>query len=109
MMLSHFAERLGLWDYIAPNSTKPPEQIRQENQDLSLAQEVQKEEKIKYNRIKTQYDLEQKSMMNKQFAKWQRVKYYSKGDDMYVDAVVVGVHFDDGPDRPYYVSDFSLE
>lgn len=111
MVLSHLADRLGLWEYIAPQQPKSKrktpqqeQQEQQENQDAQLAQKIQQEENHRFQRLQTQHELEKKAEEMNQFAKWQRVLYYSKIDDMMIEAVVVGVHFDDGPDKPYYVS-----
>ena len=38
------------------------------------------------------------------FVKNQRVQYLNKLTNSVSDAVIIGVHFDDGPDDPYYVS-----
>lgn len=115
MVLSHLASRLGLWDYVAPppaskSKSKPTQktsqhQQQEENQDSLLAHKMQQEENIRSQRLETQHELETKAGEINQFSKWQRVLYYSKIDDLMIEAVVVGVHFDDGPDKPYYVSD----
>ena len=123
VLLSHLADRFGLWDYIAPPTTtnntnttakeeedenqQQQQQQQQKEQDLKLAQKIQLEENIRFQRIQKQYELESKAQQQgrNQFVKWQRVLYHSKIDDnLMIDAVVVGVHFDDGPDQPYYVS-----
>jgi hypothetical protein len=121
MVLSHIAEKLGIWDILAPltnsinnnnpnNNENNPEndqtrrKRKQATKDEQLAQRLQKEENIRYNKIKTQFENEKRVEKLNQFAKKQRVLYHSKIDDKLIDAVVVGVHFDDGPDRPYYVS-----
>ena len=38
------------------------------------------------------------------FVKKQKVQYHHRGTNTFHDATVVGVHYDDGPDKPYYVS-----
>jgi uncharacterized protein with LGFP repeats len=40
------------------------------------------------------------------FVENQRVRYFFKANDTWYDATIVGVHYDDGPDRPYYTIRF---
>mmetsp|Transcript_10227 Transcript_10227/g.12943 ORF Transcript_10227/g.12943 Transcript_10227/m.12943 type:complete len:149 (-) Transcript_10227:441-887(-) len=101
-MLTHIAEKLGIWDILAPSPTPTPTQNAQMRQDEKLAHTLQQEEDIRYKKLKTQYDSEQRAEKINQFVKRQRVSYHAKAEDKWIDAVVVGVHFDDGPDRPYY-------
>ena len=60
-----------------------------------------------------QYQAEKAAEKHNQFAKNQRVLYKQTNgpvvDKQYSDAVIVGVHHDDGPDNPYYVSFFGRE
>lgn len=107
MVLSHFANKFGLWDIIAPNKVKKSKRQKQQHDEEARQFQLQKQqqEKDKYQKLKIQYEIEQKAEkeMKDTFAKKQRVSYYVKADDIWIDAVVVGVHFDDGPDKPYYV------
>ncbi len=108
MVLSHAAEMNMNMQYLVAPGAPSREQIeqrrRQEEDDGRLAKEIQKQEDRRYRRLKAQYESEQNAEKVNQFAKMQRVSYHSKVDDRYIDAVVVGVHLDDGPDKPYYVS-----
>jgi len=53
--------------------------------------------------LEGQQEREQKASELDQFAKQQRVRYYHKLSDQWIeDAVVEGVHHDDGPEKPYY-------
>ena len=54
--------------------------------------------------LKSQKDAEDRAENAGLFAKRQRVIYLHRGTNTQYDAIVVGVHFDDGPDDPYYVS-----
>ena len=61
-------------------------------------------ERIKRRRLDAQKKAEELAESNGVFAKKQRVFYHNKSTDTMHDAYIVGVHFDDGPDKPYYVS-----
>mmetsp|Transcript_6415 Transcript_6415/g.7963 ORF Transcript_6415/g.7963 Transcript_6415/m.7963 type:complete len:153 (+) Transcript_6415:86-544(+) len=104
MVLSHIADKLGLWDVIAPGPSREQitERRKQEEKDRQLANQMQKEEDQRHRRLTAQYESEKNAEKLNQFAKKQRVSYYSKIDDRLIDAVIVGVHLDDGPDKPYY-------
>ena len=129
MVFSHIANKLGIWDIVAPvkmsgnendndnhsssssSSFSSPDmkrrRIDQEKQNEQLSRnKVQKEDDERYRRLKSQFEIEQRAEKVNQYVKKQRVLYYSKLEDKWIDAIVVGVHFDDGPDRPYYVSLF---
>ena len=62
-------------------------------------------ESIKRRRLNAQKRAEESAESQGVFAKKQRVFYHNKSTDTMHDAYIVGVHFDDGPDKPYYVSD----
>lgn len=59
---------------------------------------------IKRTRLEAQKKAEELAESKGVFAKKQRVRYHNKSNNTISDAVVVGVHYDDGPDKPYYVS-----
>jgi hypothetical protein len=100
MFLTKIAEKTGLLNILAPRNTNKTE----EPGDAALAQKLWKEEKILFKRLETQKEKEEEAATRGAFIKQQRVKYHHKASDAYYDAVIIGVHFDDGPDRPYYVS-----
>lgn len=100
MFLTKIAEKTGLLNILAPRDRNRTE----EPGDAALAQKLWTEEKILFKRLETQKEKEEEAETRGAFIKQQRVKYHHKASDAYYDAVVVGVHFDDGPDRPYYVS-----
>ena len=56
---------------------------------------------VKRRRLETQKRAEELAESNGVFAKKQRVFYNNKSTDTMHDAYIVGVHFDDGPDKPY--------
>eukprot|EP00978_Attheya_sp_CCMP212_P002670 scaffold5469_cov54-Attheya_sp.AAC.2 len=98
MFLTKIAEKTGLLNILAPRNTNTTE----EPGDAALAQKLWKEEKILFKRLETQKEKEEEAETRGAFIKQQRVKYHHKASDAYYDAVIIGVHFDDGPDRPYY-------
>jgi hypothetical protein len=55
----------------------------------------------KRRRLDAQKKAETLAESNGVFAKKQRVFYHNKSTDTMHDAYIVGVHFDDGPDKPY--------
>ncbi len=119
-MLTRIAEKLGILDKIAPRKkSKATENdsssnvkagnnkrklTAQESRDESLARKLQAEEDRSFNMLKAQKDAEDRAGKAGLFAKRQRVIYLHRGTNTQYDAIVVGVHFDDGPDNPYYVS-----
>lgn len=84
-----------------------PTEPSNEKSDADVARKVHGEEEIRIRRIRAQKDEELAAESRGAFAKKQRVKYHHKGTDTVYDAVVVGVHFDDGPDHPYYTIKYS--
>lgn len=116
MFLTKLAEKSGLWDWVAPkqrndskddckNVDKKNQTGKGKNNVDKLALKRAEDAKRKAERIRkirTQFELEKTAEKNGVLAKKQRVRYYHKIADTYFPAFVVGVHFDDGPDRPYY-------
>ena len=110
MVLTKWAEKIGLLDIIAPKkkskqkngnlnrhqTTAPPQESKQEKQ-----KRLKEERKRK---IQAQLHAEKMAETYNQFAKKQRVSYLHKGSNTTFDAVIAAVHFDDGPKNPYYVS-----
>uniref|UniRef100_A0A7S2JSX7 Uncharacterized protein n=1 Tax=Leptocylindrus danicus TaxID=163516 RepID=A0A7S2JSX7_9STRA len=107
-MFTRMAEKSGLLDFIAPRKKKEEEKA-QINADKELARRLQLEEEAK-ERSRRQREREERSQIEREieaekkgmFVKKQKVLYYHKSNDKKYYAVIVGVHFDDGPDRPYY-------
>lgn len=61
------------------------------------------EEEINRQLVKAQQKREKDAASrNDSYVVNQRVRYYFKGTETWYDAVIAGVHLDDGPDRPYY-------
>ena len=56
---------------------------------------------VKRRRLDAQKKAEELAESNGVFAKKQRVFYHNKSTNTMHDAHIVGVHFDDGPDKPY--------
>ena len=131
-MFTRIAEKLGILDIIAPiiaprdqhdqsasssgtnnaasNTTRRPQgrkrrkQSPQDAEDEAFARKLQAEEDLRFQMLKSQKEEEDRAQQNGKYAKKQRVSYHHRGSDEYYDAVIVGVHLDDGPDKPYYVS-----
>jgi len=126
-MFKKIADKLGILDIIAPwssengsaenniNATQyreapasPPAPTPQELRDEALARKLQAEEDRKFELLKAQLEAEELAEKNGKYAKRQRVSYHHKMTGTHYDAIIVGVHLDDGPDKPYYVSDFGV-
>lgn len=58
---------------------------------------------LRKRRLDAQQKAEAEAESRGAFAKKQRVKYHNKHQGRWDDAVIIGVHHDDGPDKPYYV------
>lgn len=56
----------------------------------------------KTNLLKDQRERERKASEAGHFMKHQRIRYHHKASDEWLDGHVVAVHYDDGPDKPYY-------
>eukprot|EP00591_Stephanopyxis_turris_P011643 CAMPEP_0195520900 /NCGR_PEP_ID=MMETSP0794_2-20130614/17609_1 /TAXON_ID=515487 /ORGANISM="Stephanopyxis turris, Strain CCMP 815" /LENGTH=149 /DNA_ID=CAMNT_0040650339 /DNA_START=245 /DNA_END=694 /DNA_ORIENTATION=- len=81
---------------------KPKINTRNMTEDEKLAWDLQREEHNRYRRLHAQYDSEMKALSHGMLATKQRVSYHHRGSDEHYDAVIMGVHLDDGPDKPYY-------
>lgn len=99
-------------DILAPRRSTDEQDdthVGKEKQEERVKKEASENEDPVYRQRKrkldAQWKLEEEAKSRGAFAKKQRVKYYHKTTGKwYDDAHVVGVHFDDGPDKPYYVS-----
>jgi len=98
MFLTKIAEQSGLLAYVAP----PKKMNQLEIDDEGFAKKLQAEEYTRYCRLRTQFEQERAAESRGVFAKRQRVQYLHKQTDVSYDAVIQGVHLDDGPDKPYY-------
>lgn len=109
MFFSKFAESTGLFDLLAPIIPRSRNNGQeQEGQSASKKNKVDHEQ-IKRRQLDSQRKSEEVAESKGLFAKKQRVRYHNKTTDVVCDAVVVGVHFDDGPQHPYYVSTSSID
>ena len=88
----------------SPQHRKRRKQTLQEAKDEEFARQLQAEEDARFRILKAQKEEEDQARESGKFAKKQRVSYHHRGSDTYYDAVIAGVHLDDGPDKPYYVS-----
>jgi len=73
----------------------------EKNMVLEATKEREKQ-KRKITILKAQKEEEERSSKVGQFAKKQRVSYHHRATNKRYDAVIIGVHLDDGPDKPYY-------
>lgn len=100
MFFAKFAERTGLSDFLAPRGT--PKKRDGAADSTSSETDAVDPERIKRSRLDAQKIAEEDAESKGLFAKKQRVRYTNKSDSSVCDAIICGVHFDDGPDRPYY-------
>jgi hypothetical protein len=113
MFLSRLAERSGLLEFLAPRRSKhekddtlgdKDERKGSPKDDKKKSNKEDSVERQRKRRLDAQRKLEAEAESRGAFAKKQRVKYYHKATgEWYDDAHIVGVHFDDGIDKPYYV------
>jgi len=103
-MFSKFAEKVGLYDFLAPETKKRSKSKESEDDTTTIANSFSDEQQLKSRRLDAQLKAEKEAAARgpKFFAKKQRVRYLNKTTNSVCDAVVVGVHYDDGPDNPYY-------
>ncbi|KAL3793668.1 hypothetical protein HJC23_010240 [Cyclotella cryptica] len=98
MVLSKLAELIGLYDVLAPirsdDNCKPEETDRVST---------------KRSRLDAQKKAEEVAASRGVFAKNQRVQYHNKLTNAVSDAVIIGVHLDDGPDDPYYTKRYKKQ
>jgi hypothetical protein len=120
-MFRKLAKKLdGVLDYIAPREESgtseqesnpsattrrrsPSTSVEQVTSDAAFAKQLQIEEERKEKLLKTQFEDESNALNHGHFCKRQRVMYHLKSKDAFYEAVIVGVHYDDGPNKPYYV------
>ena len=127
MFFTKLAERIGLLDVVAPrthhrrrrsrgDASNPNDAPSQPPSSQSLSPKEQPNQQpspadlqvIRRNRLKAQWDAEQRAQQHDQYAPNQRAKYHYRADDIWYDAIVVAIHLDDGPNHPYYVSTCTL-
>ena len=93
----------------SPDEQTSKQRAKSKSNDTCAAREqpttsstTRNDEATRERRIETQKQMEVDALKRGHFAKRQRVRYHHRSTDTYYDAVVTGVHFDDGPDKPYY-------
>jgi hypothetical protein len=122
-MFMGLAERVGLTGFLAPregkkDGSKDAAGVNETNVDISaataaaataMAPPPETEEEKKTRLLESQKDREMKAASEEEgtgkssFAKNQRVHYFHKASDVWMeDCYIVGVHHDDGEDQPYY-------
>lgn len=74
------------------------DEVKRAQKPVPSADEQQKNLQI----IDNQRQREEVASAKGVFVENQRVRYFFKTNETWYDAIIVGVHYDDGPDRPYY-------
>jgi hypothetical protein len=116
-MFTRIAENLGLFDIMAPrkktevkgaanrggrgkNTTNAAKDAETQQEPSETDEERQLG--LKKAALQSQKEKEKQAESMGSFVKKQRVKYLHKATEQWFDAHIIGVHFDDGPDKPYY-------
>mmetsp|Transcript_31773 Transcript_31773/g.48737 ORF Transcript_31773/g.48737 Transcript_31773/m.48737 type:complete len:172 (-) Transcript_31773:68-583(-) len=119
MVLTYLFENMGWWNTLAPKSRNAKRQKQQDknNNDVEsesatqkqkeqCTQEQQREENpeiaMRRMQLESQRQRELEAESRGAYIAKQRVKYHYRAMDSFHDAVILGVHLDDGPDKPYY-------
>lgn len=89
-------------DHLPINNTNEPKRAKKVS-DARERQQTSQDYIIRKRRLDAQQKAETEAESRGAFCKKQRVKYHNKLLGKWDDAVIVGVHYDDGPDKPYYV------
>lgn len=90
-------------DHLPINNTNEPKRAKKVSDARERQQTTSQEHIIRKRRLDAQQKAETEAESRGAFCKKQRVKYHNKLLGKWDDAVIVGVHYDDGPDKPYYV------
>jgi hypothetical protein len=112
-MFSKFAEKVGLYDILAPisskqrsssDTTEDRESPCTNNNNNNSSPDNDNNERTKRRRLDAQLKAEKDAEARGPnfYAKKQRVRYHNKATNSICDAYIVGVHYDDGPNHPYY-------
>lgn len=108
-MFSKFAEKVGLYDILAPisseqRSSSDATDDRESCTISSSSSSPDNNERTKRRRLDVQLKAEKDAEARGPnfYAKRQRVRYHNKATNSVCDAYIVGVHYDDGPNHPYY-------
>jgi hypothetical protein len=88
----------------ADNRNDTQDEVVNSGGDVHPPEKDDPEKSLRKRRLECQRKMEAEAESLGAFAKKQRVKYHNKLQGRWHDAVVIGVHHDDGPDKPYYVS-----
>ena len=104
-MFSKFADKIGLYDFLAPTKRRRSSRSTTASDDDSAttAKSSSDENRLRRSRLDAQLKAENDAAARgpKFFAKKQRVRYLNKATNSVCDAIVIGAHLDD-PDDPYY-------
>lgn len=81
--------------------------VKDENEDKIPHDQLPSAEGLQKRRIiELQRKREEMASVNDTFVVNQQVSYFFKANETRYNATIVGVHYDDGPDRPYYTVRF---
>ena len=109
-MFSKFAEKVGLYDILAPISSeqRSSSDATDDRESCTISSSSSSSpdnnERTKRRRLDVQLKAEKDAEARGPnfYAKKQRVRYHNKATNSVCDAYIVGVHYDDGPNHPYY-------
>jgi len=114
-MFTSWAERSGLFNRLAPRRKNEKEESSTDGDETTAEKKVsEEEEKLqreyehKKRVLEGQREREMKARAEGKFTKNQRARY-QKSPDMIHDAHIVGVHYDDGVENPYYTIQYERE
>jgi hypothetical protein len=117
-MFTRIAENLGLFDIMAPrkktevkgaanrggrgkNTTNDAKAAKPQQQE-PVETDEERVLRMKQSALQSQEEKERQAEMMGLFVKKQRVRYLHKATEQWFEAHIIGVHLDDGPDKPYY-------
>lgn len=95
-------------DHLPINNTNESKRAKKVS-DARERQQTSQDYIIRKRRLDAQQKAETEAESRGAFCKKQRVKYHNKLLGKWDDAVIVGVHYDDGPDKPYYTIRYQKE
>jgi len=80
----------------------PKVDLSKMSEDERFAWEIQNEEHRRYRMLHAQRASEMNAKKHNMYAAAQRVDYFHKSNGQHFEAIIIGVHLDDGFDKPYY-------
>jgi hypothetical protein len=82
---------------------RPPSPPEEKTETQQTLEQQQQQQQNKRDLLRLQQSRETRAFARNDFCQNQRVRYYLKSTNTwYEDAYIVGIHYDDDPERPYY-------